>query len=315
MRAMTKCCRSTDMQSDKFFKQKATLQSIQMLRVIAVIFIVAFHAETNLSRITGGARITPAIVVPFGTDLLFVISGFLMVYVTARKSLTFTQFLIPRVARLIPLYWLFTSLLVAIALTTPTLLHTTRIDVWHLAASYALVPYSHPVTGLQRPFLIWGWILNLLIPISALYAATLSLPVRKRVYLLSAIILTFVVFNQVTHDRSGLINFYGAPVSLEFLFGLALGAIYLELGNLSPLHASLALVLGFAIFAAGIALHVSDGSNRVWYWGTSSACLLVGIVSIETEFGWFDLGILNGLADASYSTILVSSFRSALRTT
>ena len=286
----------------------ATLQSIRLLRFFAVAFIVTFHAETYLLRMTGGARTTPIGVIPFGTDLFFVISGFLMVYVTAGKSLTFAQFIVPRFARLIPLYWLFMSLMLAILIVTPNLFHSAKLDVWHVAASYALVPYPHPFTGLQRPLLVWGWILNLLIPISVVYALFLGLSVRKRVFYVGATLAAVVVLNLFVKDRFGLISFYGSPISLEFLFGLTIGAFYLELGHMRPLYASALLVLGLAILAAGIRSHVSEDSERVWYWGISSACLLASFISIEKGLGWIDFGILNNMGDASYSTILTHFF-------
>ncbi|HVX37325.1 MAG TPA: acyltransferase [Hyphomicrobium sp.] len=296
------------MQPRAIHNQTTTLQSIRLLRFFAAISIVVFHAETYLLRMAGGARITPLIVIPFGTDLFFVISGFLMVYVTAGKSLTFRQFIVPRIARLIPLYWLFTSLMLAILIIAPKLFHTTKLDVWHVAASYAFVPYPHPFTGLPRPLLVWGWILNLLIPISVVYAAFLGLSVRKRVFLVGTTLGAIIVLNLFVKDRFGLVSFYGSPISLEFLFGLTIGALYLELGHMRPLYASAILVLGLAILAAGLKSHVSEDPARVWYWGTSSACLLAGLISIEKGFGWIDFGILNNIGDASYSTILSHFF-------
>lgn len=296
------------MQPRAIHGQAATLQSIRLLRFFAVVFIVAFHAETYLLRMAATARTTPSVVIPFGTDLFFVISGFLMVYVTAGKSLTFAQFIVPRFARLIPLYWLFTSLMLAILIVAPDLFHSAKLDVWHVAASYALVPYPHPFTGLQRPLLVWGWILNLLIPISAVYAVFLSSPVRKRVFFVGTTLVAVVALNLFVKDRFGLISFYGSPISLEFLFGLAIGAFYLELGHMRPLYASALFVLGLAILVAGIKSHVSEDSERVWYWGTSSACLLASLISIEKGLGWIDFGILNNMGDASYSTILTHFF-------
>lgn len=296
------------MQPRAIHGQTVTLQSIRLLRFFAVAFIVAFHAETYLLRMAEGTRITPSIVIPFGTDLFFIISGFLMVYVTAGKSLTFSQFIIPRFARLIPLYWLFTSLMLTILILAPKLFYSSKLDIWHVAASYTLVPYPHPFTGLQRPLLVWGWILNLLIPISAVYALFLRFSVRTRVFFVGVVLVSVVVLNQFGRDRFGLINFYGSAITLEFLFGMAVGVFYLEFGPIKPLYASALLVMGLAILAVGIKLHVSEGSDRVWYWGISSVCLLAGSISIEKGLGWINFRILNHMGDASYSTILTQFF-------
>jgi peptidoglycan/LPS O-acetylase OafA/YrhL len=296
------------MQPRAIHGETATLESIRLLRFFAVAFIVVFHAETYLLRMAQGVRTTPSVVIPFGTDLFFVISGFLMVYVTASKSLTFPQFIVPRFARLIPLYWLFTTLMLTILILAPNLFHTTKLDVWHVAASYALVPYPHPFTGVPRPLLVWGWILNLLIPISAIYALFLGFPVRTRVFFVGAALLSVVVLNQFVRDRFGLINFYGSPITLEFVFGMTIGVFYLEFGHIRPLYASILVIVGLAIVASGIKLHISEASDRVWYWGISSVCLLMGLISIEKGLGWINFGILNNIGDASYSTILTQFF-------
>jgi len=117
----------------------------------------------------------------FGTDLFFVITGFLTVYVTFGKTLTFKDFMFRRLARLAPLYWLFTFLMLLALFLAPRLLHSTTFNPWHVLASFAFLPYPHPVTTLQRPLLVFGWVLNYFIPLYAVYGVFLFLPMAKRV--------------------------------------------------------------------------------------------------------------------------------------
>lgn len=63
---------------------KERLVSIQMLRGIAVLAVVAFHLLPIEHKYSGGDRLLPELLFlgQFGVDLFFVISGFVMVVVT-----------------------------------------------------------------------------------------------------------------------------------------------------------------------------------------------------------------------------------------
>ena len=74
----------------------------------------------------------------FGTDLFFVITGFLTVYVTFGKTLTFKDFMFRRLARLAPLYWLFTFLMLLTLFLAPRLLHSTTFNPWHVLTSICI---------------------------------------------------------------------------------------------------------------------------------------------------------------------------------
>ena len=57
-----------------------------------------------------------------GVDLFFVISGFIMVYTTRRRTPTPAGFLLNRIARLVPIYWLITLINFAVCFVAPHLL-------------------------------------------------------------------------------------------------------------------------------------------------------------------------------------------------
>jgi exopolysaccharide production protein ExoZ len=76
------------------------LWSLHYLRAFAAIAVVAFH------RLSGGSHPFP--LGEYGVDIFFVISGFIMVALTVRRDITAKRFLLDRVARIVPLYWLAT---------------------------------------------------------------------------------------------------------------------------------------------------------------------------------------------------------------
>ncbi len=130
------------------------LSNIQVLRGLAALAVVVFHARdevdglgipTNLPHLIGGA---------FGVDVFFVISGLVMVHASvplfgrARSALPFFA---KRLARIMPLYWAVTLLF---AFLDPA---AARGGLGHaafakfLALSLAFVPYLAPVNDDSFP--------------------------------------------------------------------------------------------------------------------------------------------------------------------
>ena len=91
-----------------------TVVAIQYLRALAA-SLVAFHHAV-------GIPVFADYTTHFGTvgvDLFFVISGFIMWTTTERSDRGPVQFWLARIVRVVPLYWIFTTLYVAAALITP----------------------------------------------------------------------------------------------------------------------------------------------------------------------------------------------------
>src|SRR5262245_61905199 len=91
----------------------SSLVSIQALRAIAALLVFLGHAinQVNLEV----AEEFPNSYGPFGVDLFFVISGFVMVYSSERlfgQPGASVKFFARRLARIVPLYWAATAILV-----------------------------------------------------------------------------------------------------------------------------------------------------------------------------------------------------------
>lgn len=113
---------------------------VHYLRGLAALMVVYFHLfgyqiSTPLSMFAGGE---------FGVDMFFVISGFVMWITTERGNVTPQEFVTRRIVRVVPLYWLFTLLLVAITVLFPGLAPRTAVSFELVAKSLAFVPHSSP---------------------------------------------------------------------------------------------------------------------------------------------------------------------------
>jgi peptidoglycan/LPS O-acetylase OafA/YrhL len=113
---------------------------------------------------------------------------------------------------------------------------------------------------------------------------------------------------------SPLLDFYGAPVVLDFVLGMVVAWIYLERPSIGIATVGLVLTLSVAVFAAGVIRGVGGGEERVLYWGLADTGILLSVLFIEREWGWWNPNIIATLGDASFATYLSNLFTLALVT-
>ena len=140
---------------------KQTIYSLQYLRFFAAILVVLAHttdslyltlSNDNFGIFTRGGR---------GVDIFFVISGFIMIYITQNKGISGFQFIISRLTRVAPLYWFFTSLMIFATIFLSGMVNSNSIDLYSILTSYIFIPWVHPSNGDVQPILRQGWTLNL----------------------------------------------------------------------------------------------------------------------------------------------------------
>ena len=134
-----------------------TLNHVQALRGIAALLVMLAHlydAELKYSpdQFLGGWTIYGNA----GVDLFFLISGFIMVYVTSKRDRGFKpalEFLVSRAGRIYPLYWIVTLAVLVVAFIRPSMVFSSREIDPVLWKSFLLVP------DLTPPLLLVGWTL------------------------------------------------------------------------------------------------------------------------------------------------------------
>lgn len=277
------------------------------MRFIAALLVVAYHADLQLVRIFGPDA-QRAHFGASGVDLFFVISGFIMVYTTEPRPPAFAEFMKRRIIRIVPLYWLFTTIMLGVALLAPKLLHSTALDAWHIAASYLMVPYQHPVTGNLRPLLVPGWTLNAEMFFYVLFGALLFLPLTRRVAGIFFVLAFLVALSWVTDLKGGGLTFYGAPLMLEFAAGCGVGWLVVRRWRASAPVLFILAALAVLVAGWGIAIGLSEQPSRVFFWGVPSALVLYVSLAIERVHGWPEVQLLRLGGDASYSLYLSHLF-------
>ncbi|MBN8898217.1 MAG: acyltransferase family protein, partial [Rhodospirillales bacterium] len=89
------------------------LMSVQALRGIAVLIVLAVHVEDMANRLPAFAHLHSWYAAHFGysgPDLFFVISGFIMSYITMGQPFRPRNWLASRFIRIYPMYFIFTAL-------------------------------------------------------------------------------------------------------------------------------------------------------------------------------------------------------------
>ena len=284
------------------------LVGVQYLRAIAALLVAYFHSTIQLPSLTPlfHQYLLASLNLPTGVDIFFVISGFIML-VTSQRTLP-KQFMVRRLIRIVPLYWALT-ILVAILLTwRPSLFRTTVVTLPFLLQSLAFIPYANPGQGGEaKPILVPGWSLNFEMFFYVIFAVTLLVPLRRRVLVCGILFALLTVIHQhlLVAGANIAVEFLTDSRIFEFWFGMAIGHLYLNDALRLPRPAWLALTaFGFiAILARQVHPADSDWDN-VLFTMVPAACIVLGVVGLERNFGLRKLAFPLLLGDASYSIYL-----------
>lgn len=131
------------------------LLSVQRLRGIAVLMVLLVHVEDIARKLPGWADFHSAYALNIGysaPDMFFVISGFIMTYITFTTPFKPRRWLISRFIRIFPMYIFFTSLVVALWLFNPAMtMGSGEHDWWSVTQSLLMLPQA------DLPILFVGW--------------------------------------------------------------------------------------------------------------------------------------------------------------
>lgn len=264
--------------------------NLQGLRAYAALSVASFHFA-----------LIPAASVPwrfgsFGVDLFFVLSGFIIAYSTTRDP---RRFLIHRAFRVLPSYWIVTSLGGLLALLS-------------LPVAVALGWYGQSLLFLtgpegRPPIIFVGWTIIYELAFYLVYAIVLRVGGR-RAPLLAIVVLLILAYGVHAVGLSA----RTWPLLVEFTFGLAV-FLTVERAGLKPVHgawAALLVVAGlFTLYALEGLIHGRDGSIadqvRVVALGVPSAAVVLGLILLEQAGFALRSRFVLGLGAASYAIYLL----------
>jgi peptidoglycan/LPS O-acetylase OafA/YrhL len=289
-------------------KRSGDLIGIQYARALAAMMVVVFHLEPQFLRMGFAPPMWSGLAA--GVDIFFVISGLIMWLTTCDRAISPLAFLGRRMARIVPLYWMATSVMVVLMLLVPSAIQTGRFDLSHVVASFAFVAWQNPATGVYEPVVIPGWTLNYEMFFYIVFSVLLLAKRSRRLLLAAAFFGGLAWLGSVSGAaRNGQLAFYTAPVMLEFVFGMALGEI----------HASTRLVQGMGRWGGAIAVlgglavlligpDMAPGWPRVLLSGVPALAVVAGVLALDALGAVRDNQLLLLIGNASYSLYLTHPF-------
>jgi exopolysaccharide production protein ExoZ len=280
------------------------IRSIQYLRALAAMMVVWVHSLyviPDVAERLGAQYFLPNSAV----DIFFLISGFVMVVATTKKDMTPVGFFRLRLIRVVPLYWLATIAMVAIAIIVSVMSGHSFKDMRYppaaIAKSLLFVPYEAiaGVPGSVWPIVQQGWTLNYEMFFYVLFALSLAAPRHLRLPGLAITLTSLIVLGRLFGPfASPVLAVYTNPMLLNLVAGMILASLWLRGGSWSGLPQSL-LFIAFGFYAIGKAhpLFVTMSGSFIIFAG----CLHPKICAIQNR-------PLMELGNASYSLYLIHQF-------
>ncbi|MBE9585162.1 acyltransferase [Mucilaginibacter sp. JRF] len=302
------------------------INSVQLLRVIAVSLVIFLHAglsgseklsvENSLASFyhlsTWGA---------IGVDLFFSISGFIMTIVVPSYSQRsdWKKFFGRRLIRILPLYYLLTIL----TALNMIFVHHQSVTILSALKSILFFPFFDDYKFVD-PIVGVGWSLSYEIYFYTLIS--IFLVFGKNIYKSLFIAISLLVIVGLTFNiQSPLLKFLTSPILLEFAFGMICGLIYkrvnklTHIGNDLKILVVLSIVIGLTLMSITIfvtpnfdlhSMHELENNNghafyRAIVWGVPSAIFMLGIILFERVFHQRIVNVLVLAGDASYSCYLI----------
>ncbi len=281
----------------------AMISSLQLLRFVAASLIVLHHSVREFSGLPAFSE--------FGVDIFFVISGFIISHITQSDH---EQFFTRRLIRIVPLYWLLTCAIAAIAYAAPQLLRNVKWDTCHAIASLLFIPWWTEYLKFE-PILPMGWTLNYEIWFYLLFYVAMQITFLHREVMCSLLIMcVYVTTNLLPLDRTAPLAFYSDGLVFEFMFGMALSVLYRRRKFMFD-RVPRGVVLACAIAAPGSFYYTTCvstlGLPRSISWGLPACvCVMVCLCS-EGQFSrfpcWMNSAVLVG-GEISYPLYLLHMF-------
>jgi peptidoglycan/LPS O-acetylase OafA/YrhL len=280
---------------------KRQLDSIETLRGIAAI-LVLLHHTTRIFVKDYNTEFLHGFFNPgyLGVDVFFVLSGFIIFYIHKSdigKPDKLKPFVLKRVIRVYPVYWIIALTLIPIYLAVPSFGEPHYSDPVYLIKSLLLIPQElQPILGVAWSLtheMFFYLVFALLIFIKPKY----TFPV-----VVSWMLITFVMLFINPFEEFLFINFIFSEYNIEFLLGCSVAYIFSK----RKISGSLPLTIGIISFFTFWVLneYFSFEISRIIMGGLPAALMILGCANLDFTRKPNISPIFKYLGSASYSIYL-----------
>lgn len=278
------------------------IKSIQYLRGLAALAVVLHHASGAILVHYAVQKNDFYAWGAGGVDLFFIISGFIMMYITFGKDVSVKNFLYKRIIRIYPVFYVYATIALVIFIISPDSINRSASLPTKVLPSYLLIPYTEFVNLVQV-----AWTLAYEVHFYFLFAVSLLFFNKYRYIFVGLFLSVFSISSLLDYD-SFYLNYMSDPIILEFLLGMILYFLVLKKSMKD---------MWCLIFFASIAfftLIVNNGlPERVLYYGGSSFVLMYVLLTLDYKSTFQNKDnivskFLIRLGDSSYSLYLSHLF-------
>ena len=289
-------------------------KSLQASRAVAALLVLLLHLGGAIAAAKYfGVR---AFAVPFsfgdaGVEFFFVLSGFI-IYAAHRQDIGkpghAPAYIVKRLCRIYPIYWLIFACVYASAVAVPSLRGSIPYDLTSVVKALFLIPLDRDVVGgTGAPVIVVAWTLQYEV-LFYLFFAVMVLN-RFAAVVGAALLLT-------AYAATSRVSVPPFPLSFltrdyVFLFGMGMSVSWAHATRIRlPISSQVILavgLLGFALVAADKVFGTDALANvRTLLYGGASSLILLGLVGLE-EQGRIVGGqaTLQRLGNASYVLYLI----------
>lgn len=190
--------------------------SLHQLRALAALLVVISHIPIT-NRIVGSG------IGGFAVCIFFILSGFLLVHTTKEST---ECYLVKRIIRIVPLYYIFITFTYIIFLLKPNFFHSVDGTLLNLFKSFFFIPYVNS-SGIVRPILDVGWAILPEIWFSIIYFIVYKLCYKKRFIITVTIILNIGILFFIFRENYSIFNQYWQSC-IYFSIGMIINMFYKE---------------------------------------------------------------------------------------
>ena len=276
------------------------IRSVQALRAIAAVAVCICHAE-YFQIIFSRRSYSENAFEPLasGVDLFFVISGFVIVHSSGDlfgKPGARSEFLIRRIARIVPPYWAVTLMVWA----ATWILARFPPDFTSVLQSLLFIPYAN-ASGSMNPVHGVGWTLNFEMLFYVVFAICIVWPRRIAVPVVTGAFAVAILLRCYFEPSAVPLLFWSDPIILEFVFGMWIAMLYGRIEIPSGARIFIISVALLVIWMSRIGAGTPTG-YRFLLWGIPAAAIVAATVWAPQRFA---SPLLETLGDASYLIYLL----------
>ena len=272
-------------------------QSIQVMRGIACLLVMAFHVSLQLNEYYGIEW--PGYVFGqgyAGVDLFFVISGFVIAHSSHKlmgRPKLLTTYYIKRFVRIYPLYWLvMIPSIIGLMLTAPGKIPVGNpVDVFgHWVAVALLLPDHEPINAVS-------WSLSHELNFYLLFGLVIVTP---RFWVIISLLIAGTVWVMAGLQVPAFYKFFFSPFNLEFGAGILVWYVTKKVKP-STLLSLISISIGLLICIVYQEVVTNENhTSRALVFGSASSLLLTGFIEMEKAGKFKCPRWLSRIGDASY---------------